>query len=106
LEGFVEFMWSGLHAVDDEVTPGRMEHDQLQQRRVGGEPENPRSRRVIVDYRVVDMNVFECVEDIPIRIPPLASGGMDPLLIIVTRYWCGDSLLPTTLVSACSAACG
>ena len=50
LEGFVELMFSSLHAVDHEVTLLCVEHNQLQQRGVRSKSEYPCPRWVIIDH--------------------------------------------------------
>jgi hypothetical protein len=60
-ESFVEFGLPGLHAMDHEVFPGPVKHDQFNQDRLGREPKYPGPRRILVDYVVRNVHVLHGV---------------------------------------------
>jgi len=71
--------------VDDAPAGGVMKDEQLQQRQVAGEAENPGARRIVILDAIVDVPVFQCVKDVVARPLSLKRGGANLHTSIVTR---------------------
>jgi hypothetical protein len=60
-----------------------MKDEQLQQRQVAGEAENPGARRIVILDVIVDVPVFRCVKDVVAR--PLSLERLSAVGPISTR---------------------